>query len=209
MSDGAELTLVVLLAFGYLIFGSTRALLLDTPKVLTNRWALSLVAFELAVLCIVAWLGRIRGWSFRTLGLQPSWFHTAVGLLLFFAAMFIWTFTVLLARAVTDIPDPPIRVANLSLWAVLLVSVVNPFFEEVLVVGYVMHRLGAQGVAFAMTASTLLRFLYHTYQGPISVCFLALGLLFAFAYAKERQLWPLIFAHAMMDVLALHRVMDS
>jgi membrane protease YdiL (CAAX protease family) len=45
----------------------------------------------------------------------------------------------------------------------------------------------------------MVRLLYHLYQGPIGVVTIVpMGLLFGYAYARSRQLWPLIFAHVLI-----------
>jgi membrane protease YdiL (CAAX protease family) len=63
--------------------------------------------------------------------------------------------------------------------------------------------LSEQGAALAITASALLRFLYHLYQGPVaSLAILPLGLLFAAVFWKWRSLWPLIAAHTLANIYA-------
>jgi membrane protease YdiL (CAAX protease family) len=88
--------------------------------------------------------------------------------------------------------------------------VVNSIFEEATVVGYVVTALSDQGPALSITASALLRFLYHLYQGPVaSLAILPLGLLFAAVYWRWRNLWPLLVAHSIANcaafALAVHR----
>src|SRR5689334_3802877 len=41
---------------------------------------------ELLQLAVVLWIGRIRGWSFKTFGFRISWKWTAAGTLLFVVA---------------------------------------------------------------------------------------------------------------------------
>ena len=56
----------------------------------------------------------------------------------------------------------------------------------------------------AVNVSTVVRLLYHVYQGPIGVITIVpMGLLFGFVYARTRQLWPLIFAHVLIDIIGL------
>ena len=85
----------------------------------------------------------------------------------------------------------------------LVFIVVNSIFEEALVTGYVVTALAEQGPALAITASTLLRFAYHLYQGPVaSISVLPLGLMFAAVFWKWRTLWPLVMAHSLINVMA-------
>ena len=204
MSRRAEFWLIVFLAFGPYIVGSTRIFLSGRPVVLTDRWALELAVGDGIVFGLVAMIARVRGWSLRGLGLQPSWRLTGAGLLLYLAGSLTLSVGYALASAVHTIPDAPMTAGSLSLWAVLLVSVLNPIFEEIFVVGYVVRMTQSDGAAFAVTASALLRLLYHTYQGPLAaVCILPLGLIFAGVYVRYGELWPLIVAHAVMDAVGL------
>ena len=88
---------------------------------------------------------------------------------------------------------------------ILLVSLLNPLFEEILVCGYVIEALRNRlGVVAAINVSTTLRVLYHVYQGPLAYLWVAmLGLLFSYTYAKWRRLWPVVVAHAIHDYVAL------
>ncbi|HYH08648.1 MAG TPA: type II CAAX endopeptidase family protein [Thermoanaerobaculia bacterium] len=209
MSSVAEFWTVVVLAFGFFICSSTLGFFKGHSRALSNGWALSLVAFELAILVVVAWIGHVRGWSLRKLGLQPSWRLTGAGVLLWVATNVILGATYAVVSATMGrIPDPAITAGTLSFWAVVLVSLVNPVFEETLVVGYVVEKTSAHGAVFAITASALLRFLYHTYQGPIAAVYiLPLGLIFAAVYVHYRALWALIVAHAIMNLIGLGRLL--
>ena len=52
----------------------------------------------------------------------------------------------------------------------ILFSIVNGFYEEVLVVGYVFLALASRyGFNTALTTSTAIRLLYHLYQGPVAL----------------------------------------
>ena len=63
--------------------------------------------------------------------------------------------------------------------------------------------MSAQGAALDITASTLLRFLYHLYQGPLaSISILPLGLLFGAVFWRWRSVWPLIVAHTIANLLS-------
>jgi membrane protease YdiL (CAAX protease family) len=94
---------------------------------------------------------------------------------------------------------------RLSMETVFAVSVVNGVFEEVFVAGYAITALQqARGMWTAINVSTAVRVLYHLYQGPIAFLTIApLGLLFGYVYARTRQLWPLIVAHVLLDIVGL------
>lgn len=81
----------------------------------------------------------------------------------------------------------------------------NGFAEEVVVVGYFLTRLRQLGVGAngALWSSALLRGGYHLYQG-VGAFFgnLVMGLVFGRWYQIAGRLWPLVFAHALMDTVA-------
>ena len=53
----------------------------------------------------------------------------------------------------------------------------------------------------------MVRLLYHLYQGPVGVVTIVpMGLLYGFVYARTRQLWPLIFAHVLIDIIGLSQL---
>ena len=94
-------------------------------------------------------------------------------------------------------------VATSAPTAMIAFIVVNSFFEETIVSGYVITALSPQGAGLAITASTLLRFLYHLYQGPLAaISILPLGLLFGAVFWRWRNLWPLIVAHTIANLIA-------
>jgi uncharacterized protein len=84
-------------------------------------------------------------------------------------------------------------------------GLINPFFEEVFVCGYVMTALKrADNPWAAINTSVAIRMLYHLYQGPKGVLsIIPFGLIFGFSYARTGRLWPLVIAHSIADLLAL------
>lgn len=84
-------------------------------------------------------------------------------------------------------------------------GLVNPFFEEVWVCGYLMTVLKrSHNPWLAISASVVLRVLYHLYQGARGVLSITpVGLIFGVWYARTGRLWPLIVAHSVADLLAL------
>lgn len=77
--------------------------------------------------------------------------------------------------------------------------------EEVIVVGYLLDRLGklGWGMPVAIFASAMLRGSYHLYQGfgPF-IGNAVMGALFAWIYTKTRRVMPLVIAHALLDIAA-------
>ncbi|MDQ2637577.1 MAG: CPBP family intramembrane metalloprotease [Actinomycetota bacterium] len=87
----------------------------------------------------------------------------------------------------------------------LLVSFANGWAEEVIVVGFLLTRLRQLRVhpVIAVVASSVLRGLYHLYQGfGAGLGNVAMGLVFGYVYLRTGRLWPLIIAHALIDAVA-------
>ena len=87
----------------------------------------------------------------------------------------------------------------------LLVAFANGWAEEVIVVGFLVTRLRQLRVnpVAAVVASSLLRGVYHLYQGfGAGLGNLAMGLVFGYVYLRTGRLWPLIVAHTLIDAVA-------
>ncbi|MFV2196917.1 CPBP family intramembrane glutamic endopeptidase [Nocardiopsis sp. LOL_012] len=81
----------------------------------------------------------------------------------------------------------------------------NGILEEVIVVGYLLHRLGQLGWSpwKAVLASSVLRAFYHLYQG-VGMFFgnLVMGLVFGWFYTRYGRVMPLVVAHTLIDIVA-------
>jgi uncharacterized protein len=87
----------------------------------------------------------------------------------------------------------------------LLMAFGNGWAEEVIVVGFLMTRLRQLKVnpVAALVASSLLRGVYHLYQGfGAGLGNFAMGLVFGYVWLRTGRLWPLIIAHALIDSVA-------
>lgn len=87
----------------------------------------------------------------------------------------------------------------------LLVAFANGWAEEVIVVAFLITRLRQLSVSpvMAVIASSVLRGVYHLYQGfGAGLGNLAMGLVFGYVWLRTGRLWPLIIAHALIDAVA-------
>jgi uncharacterized protein len=208
-----EFCVVVALAFGPFIVRSLLvALRIVAPPYVGHAASglLHTVSFEIVVLAIVLPFLRIRGWTFGKIGLHPTFRDTGVGVLLFVAIYvvwyFVWASTVILSPdTAAGILATPVVTGRVPFAISLAIGFINPFFEEVMVSGYVMTALGREkNPSLAINASVAIRVLYHLYQGPQGVLsIIPFGLIFSFWYARTGRLWPLVVAHALADLLAL------
>jgi len=154
-------------------------------------------------------------------GLALAAYGLSIGLALFVGG--IWP-DVGRALAETRIVD-----GGLTWTAIGLVSIINPLYEEIFVCGYVISVLvdrraaavvasatvegeadvsslpvQVASLATAVNISAAIRLSYHLYQGVAGVLTVVpVGLLFGFWFARTRQLWPLIVAHALLDFSGL------
>jgi membrane protease YdiL (CAAX protease family) len=81
----------------------------------------------------------------------------------------------------------------------------NAVLEEVIVLGYLVHRLGQLGWSTGRTvaASALLRGSYHLYQGVGGFAGNAvMGVIFYALYRRWGRLMPLVVAHTLIDAVA-------
>ncbi len=149
-----------------------------------------------------------RGWKIQQLGLVPSIRDTLIGIGLFVVAytayLVVW---LIFNNIVTGLEDQSrgLVSSGLSLTTVLIVSILNPIFEEVFVCGYIITALRKmRSISFAINMSIGIRLVYHLYQGSVGVIgIIPLGFIFAYWYAKTGRLWPVVIAHGLIDFLGL------
>jgi uncharacterized protein len=212
-----EFCFVILICFGLSLFTSIRGIAshlmhVAKPFPLSDRIVLWLVCYELLAFMLVFWIARVRGWSFKTFGLRVSWKWTGAGVLLLIVALVVLSFQTVI-KNLLDPPDgkvEPLTNGGLTPPFVILLSVINPIFEELMEVGYFVHALKRYGVWLAVVASAFFRAALHGYAGfNLAAGVLLLGLIFGSAYAWWRQLWPLVLAHALIDFFALYRLIHG
>ena len=206
LSPRSEFFLVIALCFGYFAFASAAALFVGTPDLkYTSGRVVQSIVIELILLSAAGWVLHVRGWKFRRLGFDFSWAGLLAGIPLFIAYLVLYWGTYLFAVSVypaaRNVQAPKIvPTAPFALFAVFII--LNSLFEEAAVTGYVVSKLSEQGFALSITASALIRFVYHLYQGPIaSLAILPLGFLFAAVYWRWRNLWPLMSAHTIANLI--------
>lgn len=201
-----EAVLVILICFGLGIGALiiSRRLSPDAPRYghFNDHMLVGVVIYELLVMALVfLYVGRIRGWSFTTFGLEISWKWTGMGLLLFVAAEIV----AVMAQIIHPTRLPPgLVVGQITIPVIIINSAVNGFFEELMEVGYVTKAVQKHGMWATVLASALIRTLLHIHLGAlVMVWILVIGAIYALVYWRWRQLWPLIVAHSLMDFIGL------
>lgn len=140
---------------------------------------------------------RTRPWSDALLGAVLAAVVGGTGLLLYLGAR---TAGANLTVVPTNLPPVWWRYPVLVLYAVM-----NGLLEEVLVAGYLLHRLRQLGLGAnkALAISATLRGSYHLYQGFGGfVGNLAMGLLFGRIWQRTNRTTALVIAHSLIDTVA-------
>lgn len=208
-----ELVLVSVVAFGGSILASAFYLLGWNASGSIGgslTWANGIV-HELGCLGLVWYVLARRSRTFADLGFMPAGIDVLWSILLFIGG----TVSVSLvhygirAMGLTSVSESAAsaRVGQILFGGgvsavTILFQFVNPFFEELIVRGYVMTEVKhlTQSASKAVLFSTLLQMSYHFYQGaPLAFSEGAMFALFSVYYAKTNRLTPIILAHLYLD----------
>jgi membrane protease YdiL (CAAX protease family) len=168
------------------------------------------LVFGLVPVWLVVYLLRRSGEGVRAIGLEPGRLlgdaplgaYLALVIAVAGADLYILGFHYGFTRFV--VPVPPLD----HWWTIPLLvadAFSNGLYEEVIVAGYLLHRLNQAGwrPARALWFSAVLRGAYHLYQGyGAFVGNLVMGLFFGLIWQRTRRTWPLVVAHGLIDVAA-------
>ena len=223
LPPGVEFLVVVCGAFGMPIFSSILSLGAGhgaTPSgggggvVFNDAVLIGIVVFEVVQAAFLVWFLQVRGWTLEKVGLHITWRGTGIGWLLLLGTYVVAMVAqhlaslALPAQMQAGIERYPVSDPDVNMQLVFIASTVNGMFEELFVAGYIITALrDTRGVWTAINVSTVVRLLYHLYQGPIGVVTIVpMGLLYGYVYARTRQLWPLMFAHVLIDIIGLSQL---
>jgi membrane protease YdiL (CAAX protease family) len=161
-----------------------------------------------------------RGWKPADLRIRIGWFSSMQGIGLLIGGYVAMLFTLsgaigigyalsgghrsFLSFFLTLTPHLPPHSIHVS-WLLILVSMtVNAFMEEITCMGFIFNQLAARrGPGVAFFGTIFLRVACHTYQDPFHLAAIAmLFSLYAVFYWYTRKLWPLIFAHLLLDIIS-------
>jgi membrane protease YdiL (CAAX protease family) len=189
---------------------------------ISDRFFLLNGGFQSFMLAGFLFFLRKRGWKPEDLRVRMGWITSLRGL-----ELLVFTYGGFLA--VTEFsrlmiwmmgPTPYVFLAHLFVpahlaipkggfhlsWITLIVfTMLNAFYEELVYMGYGFNLWAAKyGPRTAVLFSILARLSVHTYQGsehilPIGVW----AVIFGVWYRYHRAVWPLILAHAMIDLISI------
>lgn len=205
-----EFAIVTGVAFGLFILNGARHLLFAYGRpAITASHLHGLIIFEVVTFSGLCWFLRKRNWTAERVGATASvsdvLVGVGVGVMAYVAFLATWMLAALsMPGAVASLSAPTLVGGRLDLLTVLLVSIVNPVFEETFLCGYVVTALApGRSAATAVSVSVGIRVLCHLYQGPLAVGIVPVGLVFAWYYVRTLRLWPVVIAHAIFDFVAL------
>ncbi|MER5893456.1 type II CAAX endopeptidase family protein [Streptomyces sp. NPDC001876] len=171
-------------------------------------WQLFGIATALVPVVLVAHLLTREGAGLRVLGFDRTrpWSDLGRGTLVAAGIGSAGLVFYLVARAggfnLTVVPESLPEV-----WwkfpVLILSAVQNSVVEEVIVVGYLLRRLGQLGWTpmAALMASSVLRGSYHLYQGIGGfIGNMVMGVVFVLLYRRWGRVGPLVVAHALLDI---------
>ncbi|WP_326814098.1 CPBP family intramembrane glutamic endopeptidase [Streptomyces sp. NBC_01763] len=171
-------------------------------------WQLFGIATALVPVALVAHLLIREGASLRVIGFDRTRPRSDLGRSVLIAAAIgsAGLAFYLLARAagfnLTVVPE-----SLPGVWwkypVLILSALQNSVVEEVIVVGYLLRRLGQLGWTpmAALVASSVLRGSYHLYQGIGGfVGNMVMGVVFVLLYRRWGRVGPLVVAHALLDI---------
>jgi len=201
----ADAVIVMAICFGWFILGSIQAVASGFPtRPFTDSSFIGIIGFEVVFAAVAAGYLWARGYNLRQLLPVPTAIGCLVGLALYVVTVLVsWPLEFLMkaAHPVTQPIEHMVANATISFLPLVAMSVVNGFYEEVFLIGFLQRTLEGLGVAFAIGASLLVRMLYHLYQGPSgAISVLGFGLVLSVYFLWKRKLWPVAFAHISADV---------
>jgi membrane protease YdiL (CAAX protease family) len=205
-----DLGLVLLVAFGHSILGSI--IQLFHPALLTrSNSAIGLAIFGEAIALLLFFVLFSRqerritdiGLGFRWTDI-PKGFGLTIVSFIFIRVMAVAVPYVYFLVTLRTFPysTSTSNIFTSSLWLLIPFLVLNPFFEEILVRGYLMTEwISLRGSAvLAAILSVTFQTSYHLYYGVYGAMMVGCGLsVLAIYYAKSRRLMPVILAHMLWD----------
>lgn len=204
-----EFSIITAIAFIAPVIGSTLILINQSySSFFSDQRLLRTILLETAILLAICYIFYLRGIDRRRLALNPSWGLTGQGLLLYLVAALASGLTIKGVTALYPAADMYLSSLrhgnhNINIVAIVALSIINPLYEELLLVGFVitaMEKLTTSTKAVLVSVS--IRAVCHFYQGPAGIAgVLVMGIIFAYIFVKKRQLWPLIVAHGIWDFL--------
>jgi membrane protease YdiL (CAAX protease family) len=209
-----DLGLILAVVFAGSILGSIYLAFHPTAPSFSNMQLFTGISDEIIGLLLFLVLFKRQGRRLQDIGFGFQWtdLPKALGLtvaavvvmwVMRFVVTYVWLLTTL---RIPQWTDTRAMFTASSLWLFLPFLLLNPFFEEILVRGYLMTELIdlRKSVLLATVVSILVQTSYHLYYGVAGAMVVGSGLtVLAIYFAKSRRLLPVILAHMLWDSTAL------
>jgi membrane protease YdiL (CAAX protease family) len=175
-------------------------------------------AYEAAMLGLFLLVLKRRGWTPADLKFRISALTTLQGFGLTLITYFTLVVFMMGLLAIVAVVHPAwiaaltpklpgLHAGSIELsWPVIITfTLVNAFYEELVYMTLLFNQTAAKaGVAWAVTATIGARLLIHTYQGTSHAGQIGVwAVVFALGYVRCKSVWPLIVAHATIDLISL------
>ena len=214
LSPTTELITVLIIGFGLFIYSSTSSFLVVNSDY-THSWTYKItsqshfliVIYEIIALLIIFYILKVREWKMSDFNLTFTFRLIWIALLIMFIRNIIGNVGFKILEAFKVVDDTTIKHVQYGLEAnwisISLIIIINSIFEEFILIGYLFKRLEKYNPVIIIGLSMLIRLLYHTYQGWLSLTMiLPTGLVFGYYYYKHKKLWPVIIAHGFSNLIA-------
>ena len=150
LSGRAEFLIVVLGSIGVFLLQNFAVLL--SPEIakdaqpFDNESLVGMLMYEIVVLACLGTFMKFRGWTRERLGIAPNMRDTVIGILLAMVILaFAWVTDIVVADLAPGLLESAAKfdkvTGTLDTRWIVLVSLVNPVFEEVFICAYVISAL--------------------------------------------------------------------
>ena len=214
LSPTTELITILIIGFGLFIYSSTCSFFVVNSDY-THSWTykitsqshFSIVIYEIVALLIIFYILKVREWKMSDFNLTFTFRLIWIALLIMFIRNLIGNVGFKILEAFQVVDDTTVKHVQYGLEAnwisISLIIIINSIFEEFILIGYLFKRLEKYNPVIIIGLSMLIRQLYHTYQGWLSlIMILPTGLVFGYYYYKHKKLWPVIIAHGFSNLIA-------
>jgi membrane protease YdiL (CAAX protease family) len=196
---------IIALCFGWFILGSAYAVSAGFRSgVFSESGMLQLVGLEVFLGGMAILILRSRGFDIASLYPHPSWTGIGLGVLVAIVAALAGS-AAMAPFSYSQYSEPLERLMGgspIGLSTLVLLGLVNGTYEEIFLLGFLLRGLRGYGLSIALGVSLLVRVLYHLYQGPLGAMYVgAFGLVLSLYYVSSGRLFPVVFAHALWDIL--------
>ena len=225
-----EVIIVMALTTGAFLYNAIRGYLHGSSThfaqlILTDRALVNMIVKESAIVGLMLLYLKRRGWTpadFRVrinlrsslLGLVlpvPATLANMITMVTLFAlALLLGGYAGLMDLIAANKPELTPHSVHVAWISIIVVCVVNAYLEEITCTAYFFCQVAARWGPFAALLLTdMVRMSFHIYQGPLHM--LGIGAVFLVlngCYWWTRNLWPLVFAHTIVDIFGMGLVKE-